>query len=181
MRPCLFLADLRIPNCIYLKFMLKLELAVTKRREFHCAGSQDTGTVSVLGWCIGYILLCYILDRSNLKEQGVILVHSLGVQSVMVGKVRQPELGAACPSVSAVTRQKVLNTGSPLAFSSFFGPEHQPSEWCCSHFWWLFPPQLTQSRYCSAGLFSIVILNSVKLTLLNITVCHSGYRDLCFD
>lgn len=66
--------------------MLGLELAGTKRRDFHRADSQDTGAVSVLGWCISYVLLCYILDTSNLKKEGVILVHSLGTQSMVVGK-----------------------------------------------------------------------------------------------
>jgi len=50
------------------------------------------------------MLLCYILDRGNFRKEGVSYVQSLGVQPMVVGKARQPELEAACSIISAVMR-----------------------------------------------------------------------------
>jgi hypothetical protein len=56
-------------------------------------------------------------DQSNLKDEGLILVHSSRVQSIMAEKSWWQKLMEADPTISIVRMQRQTKTGDQLTFS----------------------------------------------------------------
>lgn len=65
-------------------------------------------------------MLYQLANIKQLRYNGFILVQSLRVQPIMVGKAWLIELEAAGHIASIVRKQSVANAGTPLAFFPVF-------------------------------------------------------------
>lgn len=121
------------PLCLVYSIMVPLDYYKMKKILIRINCHTDTDS------------LCFysLVTVTKYLTVGFILVQSLRIQLIMVGKIWQQELEAIDHIVPIVRKQREMSVSTQLAFSFFFSQGLHPMGCCCPHLGWDFSFQLT--------------------------------------